>query len=120
MNPTRRVALSILGVRENGTWCAIALEMSLRGYGKTFEEALDNLKETIIVQVQYAREHHNNIEHILIPAEPRYFKIYKTQKREYLKNIFSNRMPSQQSKYMARAMPIPRIKHSSTPQPQLA
>ena len=45
--------INVLGVREDGAWCAIALEMSLRGYGRTFEAALDALRETIEAQVSF-------------------------------------------------------------------
>ena len=33
--------LNVLGIQEDdASWCAIALEMSLMGYGETFEESL--------------------------------------------------------------------------------
>ncbi len=70
-NPSS-VALNVLGVREDEMWCAVALEMSLRGYGETFEAALENLQEAIIAQVTYAIDHHDTIDHLFIPAEPHY------------------------------------------------
>lgn len=39
--------LSVLGVREDESWCAIALEMSLRGYGETFDAALESLVDAV-------------------------------------------------------------------------
>ena len=93
MERAGRVRLNILGVREDDKWCAIALEMSLRGYGETFEEALDDLEETIIVQVTYAIKHHSSIDHILIPAESHYFEIFAIAKREALKQSFSKTRP---------------------------
>ena len=112
------VTLSILGVREDERWCAIALEMSLRGYGDTFDEALEDLKETIVVQVTYALDHHQAIDHIFIPAEPHYFERYTIAKREALKNRFLNRGQSQQTEYRVGSMQVPRIKASSLPEPQ--
>ena len=118
MERAGRVRLNILGVREDDKWCAIALEMSLRGYGETFEEALDDLKETIIVQVTYAIKHHSSIDHILIPAESHYFEIFAIAKREALKQSFSKRGPSQQAEYLMGSMPVPRIKTSVFLQPE--
>ena len=118
MEKEGKVLLNILGLREDEKWCAIALEMSLRGYGETFKEALDDLKETIIVQVTYAIKHHSSIEHILIPAEPHYFEIYTIAKREALKQSFSKHVPSQQAEYLMGSMPLPRIKTSAFLQPE--
>ena len=39
--------LRVLVVREDGLWCAIALDMSLRGYGKTRGEAVEKLTEAV-------------------------------------------------------------------------
>ena len=33
--------LRVLVVREDGMWCAIALDMSLRGYGETQAKAVE-------------------------------------------------------------------------------
>ena len=69
------LGVNVLGVREDGEWCAIALEMSLRGYGPTFDDALSELQEAIEAQVSFAVQH-DNVDQIFIPAEPRYFKLY--------------------------------------------
>ena len=42
---------------EDESWCAIALEMSLRGYGETITQAFENLKEAIFAQVTFTMEH---------------------------------------------------------------
>jgi hypothetical protein len=44
-NPCR-VTLNIPGYFEDSEWVALALEMDLRGYGKTFYKALEDLKRT--------------------------------------------------------------------------
>ena len=87
------VTLNVLGVREDEKWCAIALEMSLLGYGETFEEALEDLQETIIAQVTYARDHHQTLDHIFMPAEPHYVELHARLKSEALKTRFLNRGP---------------------------
>ena len=65
----------VLGYREDGDWVALALEMGLRGYGKTFEEALKELEEFIEMQVSFAlyKEDFDYLDH---PAEKKYFKMY--------------------------------------------
>ena len=69
------LAINVLGVREDGAWCAIALEMSLRGYGETFEAALVELREAVDAQVSFAVQN-GNLDQIFIPAEPHYLKLY--------------------------------------------
>ena len=112
MGMVGNVHLRILGIHEEDQWCAIALELSLRGYGKTFKEACDDLKETILVQARYALEHYQSIDHILIPAESHYFDMHANAEREELRNHFSKRTPSEPSKYVTGSMPIPRLPSS--------
>ncbi len=77
-------AINVSGAREDGAWCATALEMSLRGYGRTFEAALDELRGAIEAQVSFAVQQ-DGFDQIFIPAEPHYFKLYADVKREALK-----------------------------------
>ncbi len=74
----------MLGLREDGQWCAIALQMSLRGYGATFDEALAQLEEAIEAQVSFA-ERHDTVDRIFVPAEPQYFELYADPKCDALK-----------------------------------
>jgi hypothetical protein len=48
------IAFSVLGYREDEEWVALALEMDLRGFGETFEEALDELRDLIATQISFA------------------------------------------------------------------
>lgn len=118
MKKPASVTLNVLGVREDEMWCAIALEMSLRGYGETFEDALEGLQETIIAQVTYAIDHHRTLDHLFIPAEPHYFERYALAKRDALKNRFLKRGQTQRTDYRVASMQVPRIKTSSLPEPQ--
>ena len=72
--------LNVLGVREDDAWCAIALEMSLRGYGETFDAATEALADAIEAQATFAVQH-NNLDQIFVPAEPHYFQSYADVKR---------------------------------------
>ncbi len=78
------LTINVLGVREDDAWCAIALEMSLRGYGETFEGALDDLRDAIEAQVSFAVKH-DNVDQVFISTEPHYFRLYADLKRESLK-----------------------------------
>ena len=64
--------------------------MSLRGYGTTFEEALDALHRAIEAQVSFAVQH-DTLEQVFIPADPHYFKLYADMKREALKRKLLHR-----------------------------
>ena len=99
-------AINVLGVCENGAWCAIALEMSLRGYGRTFEAALDELRGAIEAQVSFAVQQ-DSFDQIFIPAEPHYFKLYADMKREALKRKLLNRSQLGLPDYRVGDIPLP-------------
>ena len=101
------LAINVLGVREDGAWCAIALEMSLRGYGETFEAALAELREAIDAQVSFAVQN-GNLDQIFIPAEPHYFKLYADVKREALKRRLLDRTETGLPDYRAGDIPLPK------------
>ena len=100
------LAINVLGVREDGAWCAIALEMSLRGYGETFPEALVELTQAIEAQVSFAVQH-DNLDQILIPAEPHYFRLYADIKREALKRKLCSLEHSGLPDYRVGDIPLP-------------
>ena len=84
--------VNVLGVREDDAWCAIALEMSLRGYGTTFEEALDALHRAIEAQVSFAVQH-DTLDQVFIPADPHYFKLFPVDYSGSAKAISSGTRP---------------------------
>ena len=98
--------LSVLGVREDDSWCAIALEMSLRGYGETFEAALESLVDAIEAQVTFAVQH-DNLDQIFIPAEPHYFGLYADMKRQALKRKLLGRTQSGLPDYRVGDLQLP-------------
>lgn len=49
------VTFSVLGYQEDGEWVALALEMDLRGYGDTFEQALEDLEDLVAMQIGFAQ-----------------------------------------------------------------
>ena len=69
------VYISVLGYREDSQWCALALEMDLRGYGQSFGEALKDLHESMTMQIGFAL-FKNEPGMIFYPADPMYFSLY--------------------------------------------
>lgn len=87
---THQYTVRVLGVHEDGEWCAIALEMSLRGYGATFEEALDDLSAAIEAQVSFALQY-GILDNIWTPAEPHYVQLYERARREGIRHYLVER-----------------------------
>ena len=77
--------LRVLVVREDAMWCA-TLDMSLRGYGKTQAEAVENLTESVEdKQISFAVQH-DTLDEIFVPAEPSYHgQLYESVKRDSVK-----------------------------------
>lgn len=72
--------LSILGYREDGEWVALVLEMDLRGYGATWEEALQEVQELVVMQISFAYEK-GQPEMIWKDAEPEYWEHFRQAQR---------------------------------------
>lgn len=81
------VFFSILGYREEGEWVALALEMDLRGFGTTFEEALEDLMSSVNAQISFAlyKKELNLIWH---PAEKKYFDLFDRTRKRYFSRRF--------------------------------
>jgi predicted RNase H-like HicB family nuclease len=99
------VLLNILGYKEDGDWVALALEFDLRGYGQTFEDAMEELTEMIQMQVSFAMQT-DKPEMMFKDAEPQYFKIYDQARREHLRNFYISGM-SPQDEFRIDGVPIP-------------
>ena len=77
MTAANNVTVSVLGYREDDNWCALALKMDLRGYGPTFRQALEDLRETMTMQIGFAY-FKNELDMIVHPAEPVFFFVVRT------------------------------------------
>ena len=100
------LTIDVLGVHEDGAWCAIALEMGLRGYGRTFDAALDELRGAIEAQVSFAVQQ-GSLDQVFVPAEPHYFKLYAELKREALKHELFSRSRPESPGYRVGHIPLP-------------
>ena len=80
------IPMSVLGYWEEGEWVALALEMDLRGYGETFEDAFKNLEEAIEEQICFAvyKQDLGLIQH---RAEDRYFRMFREARNAALREV---------------------------------
>ena len=62
------ITLNVLGYKEHSEWVALALEMDLRGYGATLNDALGELRELVGMKVSFAM-HKRQPELIMKPAD---------------------------------------------------
>jgi hypothetical protein len=101
------VTLNILGYREDNEWVALALEMDLRGYGKTFEAAVKELQELVAMQISFAY-FKRQPEMILKPADPIWFERFADVRNACLASMLepaSNKAVHRD--YEISGMPIP-------------
>ena len=87
--------LRVLGHKEDGMWAAHCLETDLVGYGKSFKDALSNLKELTEMQVSFAF-YKNQPSLLDRPAPPHIFEVYNTLLRRYLEHYTeAKRLPDE-------------------------
>lgn len=97
--------LNILGYREEGEWVALALEMDLRGYGETFEEAIEDLRELVFMQISFAH-FKNQPEMILRPADPVWFSRFAETRQDLLSHMLEPRS-LESAEYLSAGLEIP-------------
>lgn len=116
------LCLSVLGYRDEdveNSWVALALEMDLRGYGNTFEEALKELDELVHLQVCFAG-FKNQPELLWKPADLKWIRLFESVREAQLKSLAVSK-PSQKkrpawSEYRASGISVsaPSRRHSSS------
>lgn len=77
-----------LTYQEDGEFVALVLEMDIRGYGATIEEAVKEAEELVVTQLLSALEVNGGIESAMFPAEEKYFRMYDQVKLSELKALF--------------------------------
>lgn len=102
------IFVSILGYREGGEWVALALEMDLRGFGKSFEEAFDELIGLIEAQVSFAyfKKEPGLIWHA---AEPEYFELFDRARKEYVAKQFTGKIMEDEYRAQVEYFPDPQV-----------
>ena len=110
------VTLNVLGYRDDDEWVALALEMDLRGYGQSFEEALEELGDLVATQLRFA--HFKGQAHLIWKsAEPVWFERFADVRRERLNALVQNRGPSDPS-YDVAGLVIPPAPVAAGPKPE--
>ncbi len=99
------VTVSVLGFHEDGEWCALALEMDLRGYGQTFEEALDDLHESMTMQIGFAH-FKDQTDMIFHPTDPVYFSLFAQVRNDRIMTLAKGGSAAP-GEYAVAGMPIP-------------
>jgi hypothetical protein len=83
--------IRVLIYREDGEYCARALEMDLLGYGKTEKAAIKELSNLIECQLTFARQKDDD-SLLLFPAEKIFFERWEAAHKAGLKNrVFPDR-----------------------------
>ena len=93
MTAANNVTVSVLGYREDDNWCALALKMDLRGYGPTFRQALEDLRETMTMQIGFAY-FKNELDMIVHPAEPVFFSLFAQVRNDHLTALAPHAHPA--------------------------
>ena len=104
------VYVSVLGYREDDYWCALALEMDLRGYGQSFDEALNDLRDSMTMQIGFAL-FKNEPRMIFFPADPTYFSLYAQVRNDRIMALTAGSSDSAETErereYAITGIPIP-------------
>ncbi|MGD0100496.1 MAG: hypothetical protein ABSC60_09135 [Acidobacteriota bacterium] len=100
------VSFNILGYREDNEWVALALEMDLRGYGKTFEEAHKELQDLVNVQIGFALAK-DHPEMIFKPADPIWFEVFAQSRHTCLAEMLKPSHNTAHSDYEVATLQIP-------------
>lgn len=83
---------------------ALALEMDLRGYGATFEEAVDDLGDVVMIQIGFAM-FKGQPEMIWRPADPVWFERFAEARQQRLRELATP--ADENGGFRIRGMPIP-------------
>lgn len=98
--------LNILGYREDEEWVALALEMDLRGYGQTWDEALDDLRDLVLMQISFAHSK-DQLDMIWKSAEERYWEMFRQAQRARLLEALTTGQPHSRGEFHAGGLSIP-------------
>ena len=88
-------SVNVLGFKEEGEWCALGLEVDIRGYGHTFAEACSDLTDLITYQISFSM-YKDQTDLIFHSADPKFFDIFNTikHKQQHKLNDYTKRYRS--------------------------
>ena len=97
------ITINVLGFCEDSLWCALGLEVDIRGYGETFEKACEDLRDLVLMQITFAIQK-DQPDMIWRPADPVYFERFSEQRRRQF-HYFAK--PIEDDQYHAGGLPLP-------------
>ena len=100
------ITLNVLGYQEGDEWVALALEMDIRGYGETFDQAFDDLADLVGIQISFSR-FKKKPDLIWKAAEPIWFERFAAVRRDYLEALVRDESEVAEPEYSIAGMPIP-------------
>ncbi|MDD9857900.1 MAG: hypothetical protein OXU96_07635 [Gammaproteobacteria bacterium] len=100
---TRGLTLNVLGYAEENEYVALALEMDLRGFGASLEEAMDDLMRQVVLQLSFALHMHHSLDMAFFPAEPIWFERFAEARQVALRAL----TPDDGTGFQACGLPVP-------------
>lgn len=99
--------LRVLGyITKTKEWAAHCLETDLVGFGKTFDEALEELKEITEMQISFAI-HKNETALLDHPAPMEILELWNRAMRWEIEHLFQTRVDTEK-KYHVKSIPVSR------------
>lgn len=98
--------INVLGYQEEGEWVALALEMDLRGYGDTWEGALDDLRDVVLMQISFAH-FKGEVDMIWHRAEDQYWEKFTEIQRTKLTSALADGVERGEPTHHAGGLALP-------------
>ena len=99
--------LRVLGYEEDGEWCALCLEMDLRGYGDSFDDAMEELHNAIVNQFTFAAQM-NNPDLLSFGVEEKYHVMYAQAQQEAMSDYITGSQEAARSQLISE-LPVPPV-----------
>lgn len=101
--------ISVIVFREDSAWTALALEMNIRGYGETQQDAVKDVLDMLAAQVSFAIQQ-GHPESVWAPAEPKYWQMFEqARKNQFVAHVSGSEAPTDQ---LADLVPLPLLASS--------
>jgi hypothetical protein len=101
-----KATIGIIGFEEEGEWVALALEMDLRGYGDTFEAAVEDLSDLVLMQISFSA-FKDEPQLLWRPADPVYWELYAEARRQRIELLGREIPDSPEAGIQIGGLPIP-------------
>ena len=100
---THEIPLNVLAYDEGNEYVALALEMDLRGFGASLEEAMKDLERQVVLQLSFALHMHDSLDMAYFPAQPIWFERFAEARNAKLRSLSAD----DRTEFQACGLPIP-------------